>query len=226
MVNRVSISAQIASSYLMQAMFAATRGIGGLYASGPNGPFWYYFYTLVRRIAPPVAMNMLSSMNTRTTGIILLALGAIVLALLDEGIPDRSRLTQVTGQLRLLEKATSKGGGLSAVRFSLSTDSRHLHYISKAGNIDDVWRALGHAGHSEVGVLIDPADSHVPPLDGRAFHTVFEVRVGDEMIRPYAHVVESLGTDILVGKALGYGSAVSGIALLFVHFLKRRRQRA
>ena len=153
----------------------------------------------------------------------LLAFGAIVLALLDEEAPDRSRLTQVTGQLRSLEKATSKGGGLSAVRFSLSTDPRNLHYISKAGQIDNVWSALGQAGRSEVGVLIDSADPHSPPLDGRAFYTVFEVRVGEEMVRPYAQVVESWGTDNFIGAGLGYGSAVTGIALLFIHLLGRRQ---
>lgn len=102
---------------------------------------------------------ILNSRNILTSGIILLAFGVMVLALLDEGIPDRSRLTQVAGQVRSLEKTTSKGGGLSAVRFSLSTDLRYFHYISKAGGIDSVWSALGQAGRSEVGILIDPADS-------------------------------------------------------------------
>ena len=169
---------------------------------------------------------MLSSRTIRTTGITLLAFGAIVLTLLDDGIPDKSSLSHVTGQLRSLEKATSKGGALSAVRFSLSTDPRHFHYISKAGNINNVWSALGQAGSSEVGVMIDPTGSHSPPLDHRAFHTVFEVRVGGEIIRPYAQVVESWGTDNFIGAGLGYGAAVTGITLLFIHLLKKRRLHA
>lgn len=165
-----------------------------------------------------------NSRNTRTAGIVLLLFGTFVLAWVDDGPPDRSRLTQVTGQLRSLEKTTSKGGGLGAVRFSLSSDPRDFHYISKAGQIDKVWSALGRAGRSEVGVLVDPVDSHSPPLHGRAFHTVFEVRIGEETIRPYAQVAESWGTDDFIGAALGYGSAVTGIALLFIDFLRRRQQ--
>lgn len=165
----------------------------------------------------------MNSRNILTSGIILLAFGVMVLALLDGGVPERSHLTQVTGQIRSLEKTTSKGGGLGAVRFSLSTDSRYFHYISKAGGIDSVWSALGQAGHSEIGILIDPADSHSPPLEDRAFYTVLEVRVGDKMIRPYAQVVESWDTDNFVGAWLGYGSAATGIMLLFIHFLKRRQ---
>lgn len=166
---------------------------------------------------------MLGLRNIRTTGIALLVFGAIVLALLGEGIPDRSRLIQVTGTLRSLEKATSKGGGLSTVRFSLAPDPRHFHYIAKAGRIDNVWIALGQAGQSEVSVLIDPSDAHVPPLEDRGFHTVFEVRVGNDVIRAYAQVVDSWGTDNIIGAGLGYGAAATGIALLFIHFLKRRQ---
>ena len=146
-----------------------------------------------------------------------------MLALSGGDPPDRTRLTQVTGQLRSLGKATSKGGGLGAVRFSLAGDPRDFHYISKAGQIDRVWSALGRAGHSEVGVLVDPADSHSPPLDGRAFHTVFEVRVGEEMIRPYDQVVAAWRNDDFIGAGLGHGSVVAGLALLVIDLLRRRQ---
>lgn len=72
-------------------------------------------------------------------------------------------------------------------------------------------------------MLIDPAHSHSPPLEDRAFYAVFEVRVGDETIRSYAQVVESWGTDDVIGAGLGYGSAITGIALLFIHFMKRQQ---
>lgn len=107
---------------------------------------------------------MSHSRNILIWGVVLLAFGALVLALVDKGIPDRSRLTEVVGELRSLDKATSKGGGISAVRFSLATDQRDFHYISKAGQIDAVWNAMQQAGHSEIGLLIDYADSHLPPL--------------------------------------------------------------
>lgn len=159
----------------------------------------------------------------RTTGLVLVVFGAIVLALLGEGVPDRSGLIQITGQLRSLEKVTSKGGGLSAVRFSLASDPRHFQYISAAGHINNVWIALGQAGQSEVSVLIDSADSHVPVFEDRGFHTAFEIRVGNEMIRAYAQVLDSLSTNSNIGAGLGYGAAATGIALLFIHFLKRRQ---
>lgn len=78
---------------------------------------------------------MLQSRNILTWGIVLLAFGAFVLALVEKGIPNRSRLTEVVGQLKSLDKTTSKGGGLSAVRFSLATDHRefHLRLVSLRG---------------------------------------------------------------------------------------------
>ncbi|NJC88586.1 MAG: hypothetical protein FIB02_08655 [Desulfuromonas sp.] len=167
---------------------------------------------------------MLNSRNILIWGIVLLAFGAFVLTLVDKGAPDRSRLTAVVGQLKTLEKTTSKGGGLSSVRFSLASDHRDFHYISKAGHIDEVWSALRKAGHSEIGLLIDSTDSFSPPLESRAFHMVYEIKVGGNMIRPYPQVVESWDTDNFGGTLFGYGFAVSGIAMIFIYFLKRQQR--
>lgn len=75
-----------------------------------------------------------SSRDSRPVGIILIAFGAVVLALLG---------------------VTGKGGGLGAIRFALTTDARHFHYLSKTGHISDVWSALENAERSELSVLID-----------------------------------------------------------------------
>lgn len=114
--------------------------------------------------------QMLRSRNLLLWGVVLLAFGAVVLALLDKGIPDRSRLTEVAGQLKSLDKATSKGGGLSAVRFPLTTDQRNFHYIAKAGQINEVWSSLQKAGRSEISLLIDFADPHPPAFEERTFY--------------------------------------------------------
>lgn len=169
------------------------------------------------------ALHMLHSRNILTWGIVLLTFGAFVLALVDKGIPDRSRLTEVVGQLKSLDKTTSKGGGLSAVRFSMTTDHRDFHYISKAGHIDEVWSALQQAGHSEISLLIDSADPNSPPFEDRTFYMAYEIRVGGNLIRSYPQVAEFWGTDNFVGELLGYGSAVIGVSLIFIHFLKRRQ---
>jgi hypothetical protein len=50
MVNPAAISSQFASSRPTEIMFDATREFGGVFASGRNGPFWYFFYGLVRRL--------------------------------------------------------------------------------------------------------------------------------------------------------------------------------
>ena len=163
---------------------------------------------------------MPGSRTALTFGILLVGFGLLVLGLVDE-VPDRSRLTRVSGPLKSLEKVTSKGGSLSAIRFSLATDSRRFHYVSKAGQIDSVWSALGQAGRAELSVLVDPADSHSTPLDGRAFHTVLEVRVGDRTIRPYADVAQSWRADNFVGEGLGYGTAGMGIVLLLFYAWRR-----
>lgn len=164
---------------------------------------------------------MSHSRNILIWGFVLLAFGAFVLALVNKEIPDRSRLTEVVGQLKSLDKTTSKGGGLSAVHFSLTTDQRDFHYISKAGHIDEVWSALQQAGHSEIRLLIDSADSHSPPFGNRAFYTAYEIRIGGNLIRSYLRVSESWDTDNFAGALLGYVSAVIGGALICFHFLKR-----
>ena len=89
----------------------------------------------MQKLTPTHVWHVWKSRDTRTIGIILVAFGAVVLALAGDDVPDRSRLTEVSGQLRSLEKVASKGGGLSAVRFALTTDQRHFHYVSSAGHI-------------------------------------------------------------------------------------------
>ena len=163
---------------------------------------------------------MPGSRTVLTFGLLLIGFGLLVLGLVEE-VPDRSHLTQVTGQLKSLEKVTSKGGSLSAIRFSLTTDPRRFQYVSKAGQIDSGWSALGQVGRAEISVLFDPAGSHSPPLDGRAFRTVFEVKVGDRTIRPHAEVAQSWRADNFVGVGLGYGTAVVGIVLLLFYAWRR-----
>src|SRR4030095_5533894 len=83
----------------------------------------------------------------------------------------------------------------------------------------DVWSALQNAERSELSVLIDPASSHSPPLDDRAFDTAYEIRVGAKMICAYAAVSKSWRSDNDIGTWLGYGTAITGVALLFAAFL-------
>ena len=169
-------------------------------------------------------LHMLYSRNILIWGIVLLVFGVFVLALVDKGIPDRSLLTEVVGHLKSLDKTKSKGGGLSAVRFSLANDHRDFHYISKAGHIDEVWSALQQAGDSEINLLIDPEDSHSPPFENRTFFMAYEIIVGGKLIPPYTQVAESLDTDNFTGGLLGYGAAVIGVVLIFIHFLKSRQR--
>lgn len=46
--------------------------------------------------------------DSRAVEIILIVFGAVVLALVGDNVPDRSRLIAVSGQLRSLEKVTGK----------------------------------------------------------------------------------------------------------------------
>lgn len=167
-------------------------------------------------------VDMSNSRQIRIWGFALLAFGVIILTLLDDSVPERSNLEGIAGELRSLEKITSKGGGLSSVRFSLSADPRHFSYHSTAGDIDHVWSALNQAGLAEVGVLIDPADPYSPPFDDRSYYAVLEVKVGGEAIRPYSQVVDSLRSNHFTGVTLGYGTVAIGIALLVTAFLKRQ----
>ena len=166
---------------------------------------------------------MLRSKNTLTVGIMLISLGVFVIALIDNKIPDRLQLADVTGQVKSLEKVTSKGGGISAIRFSLSNNHGHFHYVSKSGNIDEVWNFLDQASLSEMNLLFDPADCHSPPFEDRTFCIVYEIRFGDKMIRSYEDVAESWRQDNYVGWVLGIGSVIAGFAALAIYLGKRNQ---
>lgn len=174
------------------------------------------------RVDGVLAMDASDHSNLGIWAVVLLAFGVLVLFLRDDGIPDRSRLTPVAGQLRSLEKSTSKGGALAAVRFSLSTDPRHFHYLSKAGRIDEVWQALRQAGRAEVGVLIDAADSHSPPLEERTYFMAYEVRVAQDVVSTHAQVAAAWRADNRVGAWLGYAAIAAGVALFLVRSLRQR----
>lgn len=164
---------------------------------------------------------MRSSRHTETIGVVLLAFGAVVLAIGSDEIPDRSRLIEVRGPIRSLEVVRSRGGGPGAVRFTLTNDPRHFHYRSQAGRADDVRSALERAGSAEVSAWIDPAITDAPPAEGRTFHPVFELRVGEQLIRPYAEVAASLRTNRFFGASLGYGTVIAGAVFLCAYFLRR-----
>lgn len=167
-------------------------------------------------------LRMLESEHLRTWGVILLLFGVFVLILSDGKIPEQASLVEISGELRSLEKTTSKGGGLGSVRFSLSTDPRHFRYHSSAGSIDEVWGALNRAGKTRIGVLIDPADAHSPPGDDRHFYAVLEIRIARQTIRSYSEVAQSLSSNNFTGEVFGYGVAAIGAVLLAAAFFMRR----
>ncbi len=152
----------------------------------------------------------------------LLAFGAVVLALSAPSVPQREQLAPAAGQLRELERSASKGGGLGAVRFSLSADARRFHYLAKAGQIDSVWQALERAGAAEVAVLYDPADARSPLGTGPALYPVFEIRVGGTLVRSHAQSAESWGADDTLGTWMGYGCVLAGAALLLTAAFARK----
>ena len=145
-------------------------------------------------------------------GLVLAAFGAVVaVGASAGGPPERAELTAVKGELRSLDKATSRGGGFSAVRFTLGGDARQFQYSSKAGEAAAVWNALSQAGRSEVRVLVDPKTSDV-----------YEIGLGAKTIRPYAEVAAAWRDDDTVGRWLGYAFMIAGAAFLVAHFLRRR----
>jgi hypothetical protein len=166
---------------------------------------------------------MSNSVTLRIWGYCLLALGAAVIGLLRQELPEPARLVEVAGELRSLDTSMSKGGGLSAVRFSLSTDNRQFQYHSKAGGIDAVWQALSQAGRAQVRVRMDPQDAHTPWSGGPPRYTVYALRVGDVDVRSQAQVAEAWSTDNLVGAGLGLGAIAGGAILLLLDYLKRWR---
>jgi hypothetical protein len=169
-----------------------------------------------------MSLGLLLAGESRAVGVILTLFGVVILTLVGGTAPERSRLVEAGGPLRGLEKVTGKGGGLSAIRFSVETDPRWFQYVAKAGRIADVWSALESADRSTIGVLFDPAGAHSPVGDERSFYTVYELRAGERTVRPYAEVAASWRRDEDVGRWLGWGTAIAGVILLVIYYGRRR----
>ena len=146
-------------------------------------------------------------------GVALLVFGVVVLFLSGWKVATAPELAELRGQLASLEKTTSRGGGLSSIRFSINTDVRHLQYVSTQDAIDSVWFTLERAGRAELTVMVDTSGSPAPLLDRHRFHTVYELRLDGRTIRSYPEVTQALDANQLLGRALGWISVLAGIVM-------------
>lgn len=164
------------------------------------------------------------SHETLKAGVGVLGLSALFFAIgfISHEPPPRSSLTELTGQLRYVERVLSKRS-LNAIRFGLTSDPRHFQYVSKAGAANEVLEALEGAEERRVRIAFDSSDSHTPWFEDRALYTIYELTVEGRPVRSYDQVASSWTGDNAFGRWVAYGLASGGLLLLFVHFRARRR---
>ena len=145
-------------------------------------------------------------------GIVFVGLGAVILWLAREDVPEREKLTEVAGRLGSLEAVSSRGSSLSAVRFTLAGDRRNFSYGSSAGEIKEVWSVLERGRGAELRILADLSTAHAPLWDERVFHAAFEVSLGGKPVRRYDDVRKALENNAWLGGVLGWLFILGGAA--------------
>jgi hypothetical protein len=104
--------------------------------------------------------------------------------------------------------------GKSSVKFSLQGDAHHFQFLSRSGALPPVHQALSGAGVERVTVLYDPAHNWQPPLDDKAYHTVYEIRVSDRILVSYEQARVAWQRNQGLGTLLGLAFLLGGAAWL------------
>ncbi len=123
------------------------------------------------------------------------------------GVPDRSRLEPVKGQIAWVQ------GHRYGVRFSLDSDPRSFDYSSKANALGLVEDSLRSAGSNDVIILINPINKNGPIYSERKYLGVWHIRVGDKPVRTFHDIATAWREDDEIGKWLGGAFILAGLFL-------------
>ena len=133
--------------------------------------------------------------NVILAGISLLlgiSIGYVQLTQENGGFPNKDELIMHTGYL---DSITEYKYG---IRFVLSNDNHHFNYPSKSGSQDKVYQALLNAGDKEIKVLFEANVSRKPTYTSKEYHDVFELHIGDNIIRSYSESEKAWKSDNLL----------------------------
>ena len=149
------------------------------------------------------------------TAIMGLALSFFMLTKIDpdKGIPERDRLTSASGLV------TSHETVHHDVHFTLQ-DGRRFTYLGKAKAVG----AIGEAHQRVVTILYDASNTVGPVFSKEKFFPVYEIRVGDELVRSHQDVDQAWRRDNRLAPVLGWGFLGMSV-LLLAHGARRLRQR-
>lgn len=115
----------------------------------------------------------------------------------NNGLPEKSELTEVSGNLEWLKK--HKYG----VKFKLDTYQHTLNYSSKASAADEVYRSFNSVSSGIVNVLLKQNEYNKNYLTGEEFLNVYQIYVNSAQVRSYEQVKDAWISDNNVGIALG-----------------------
>jgi hypothetical protein len=136
--------------------------------------------------------------------------------LIDPAIPYREQLEECRGHV---EYVNDTGRHRSTVRFKLVEAKIHFVYHSVAGESEKVFSILNNL-KDEITILYDSSESHSAPLvDSNQYYTVYEVRIGNQMIRSYDNVKNSYGEN---SKLAGYMSSAFFVLTILLYAMYKK----
>ncbi len=125
----------------------------------------------------------------------------------DEGAPPRESLEEARGIVTWWKSDTY------SVRFELSRLDRGLSYTSKFGAHRRVRREISQAGERPVRVLFQRTNRKAPFWGDRSYDSVYEIEVGDRVVRKWSEVDQSIRSDNSLTPWIGAAFALIGASL-------------
>jgi hypothetical protein len=113
------------------------------------------------------------------------------------GLPNKSELVGVSGKVYWI-KSHDYG-----VKFKLENDETIFNYPSKANSVGIVESALEYSENNSIKVLIKLNDFNKNLITGQEYTDIYEISVGDNLIRSYDDVKDAWAGDNKVGLFLG-----------------------
>lgn len=136
------------------------------------------------------------------------------------GIAAEATLLEATGKVDWIEEYRY------GTRFGLVGISERFDYLSKAKGMGAVRNALNHAGGRVVSVLYE-SKTHGPMYSDDKYHNVWELTIGDRVVRSYAVSAASWESNNRLvpwlGSAMGFCGLVLGYGAWRAHRTAQRR---
>ena len=115
------------------------------------------------------------------------------------------QLTQVNGGFPYKEDLAKREGFVDwvqeyeyGIRFAFADDEYNFNYPSKSDGQGIVYDSLLNSKGQRVEVLFEPREGTKPIYTDKEFHDVFDIKVGDNVVRSYAESDKAWKSDNLL----------------------------